>query len=211
MLKILIVKDESFQRDLTTLETRFQELARFRHAGDLGTALDYLDRGDVSCILLQSGLTDADGQKIHGALRGKYPRVPIGFLVGEDGFTQLLGMDGMDFHVHHGTPDTELFRTIVAMVEKHGPRLSVSTADLLSQGRLGPDATTKPPRNPPLPVDIVEAATASSGDTEEPIDDLPSRVRALEEQAAAFAREVRLATFMAAVIVVLCVVFMLRH
>jgi hypothetical protein len=210
MLKILIVKAESFQRDLTTLETRFKELARFRHAGDLDTALDYLDRGDVSCILLQSGLTDVNGQKLHGVLREKHPRVPVGLLVGEDGLTQLVGMDGMDFHIHHGTPDTEVFRMVVATVEKHGPRLSVPITDLLTQGRLGPDATTKPPRNPSLPIDIVDAAS-SFGDTEEPIDDLPSRVRALEEKVDAFARELRLATFMVAVVVMLCIVFMLRH
>jgi hypothetical protein len=136
--------------------------------------------------------------------------VPIGFLVGEDGFTQLLGMDGMDFHVHHGTPDTEIFRMIVTTVEKHGPRPSVPTADLLSQGRVGPDATTKPPRNRPLPRDIVEAATSATAEPEEPINDLSSRVRALEVGVAELARELRFMILIVAVLVLLGVVFLLR-
>lgn len=209
MLKILIVKDESSsQHDLTTLGSRFQELARFRHAGDLDTALDYLDRGDVSCILLDSSLTDVDGRDVYETLRGKYPQIPLLLLVGKDGNTRLLNADGMSFHVLPDTSATELFQQIVGVVERLGPRLSVPTA--LEHGRLGPDATTKPPRNPPLPVDIVEAATSPSGDPEEPIGDLASRVRAVEQQVISVARDLRFLTWVVAALTLLGVVQLLR-
>lgn len=210
MLKILIVKDESSsQHDLTKLETQFQDKAKFRRASDLDTALDYLDRGDVSCILLDSALTDVDGRDAYATLRANYPEVPVGLLVGEDGNTHLLNMDGgKSFHLHTATGPAEIFRQVVTVVERLGPKPSVPIADLLSSGRLGPDATTKPPRNP-LPV-IVEASGAPSTKPDEPVDDLTSRVRALEEWAAELAREMRFMTWVVAIVLLIAVVCLLR-
>lgn len=193
MLKILIVKDDaSSLRSLDALETQFQDRAKFRHASDLDIALDYLDRGDVSCILLDSSLTDVDGRDVYGELRAKHPQVPLGLLVGEDGNTRLLDIDGgMSFHVFHSAADVEIFNRALSTAQLFGAKLSLPS----EPPRLGPDATTKPPRSPPLPVDIVESVTHPTTEPEQPVDDIPSRVRTLEAQVSETARDVRFLTW----------------
>lgn len=209
MLKILIVQDDAgAARDLTTFETRFQDRAKFRRAGDLDTAIDYLDRGDVSCILLDEAFTE-NGRDAYGTLRHHFPEVPILRLIGEDGHTRLLEFDGgLSGHVEYGTTDAEIFNRVSALVERVGPRSHVPSA----AGRLGPEDTTKPPRPPKLPVDIVEAAaTLPATEVKPPVDDLPSRVRALEEAIANTAGNLRFVTWVVAILVASAVIALLRN
>lgn len=180
MLKILIVMDPASKRDLTDLETKYQEQAKFRRAGDLDNALDYLDRGDVSYILLDSALTDIDGRDIYGTLREKHPTVPIGLLVGENN-TRLLDAGDMSFQIYDGTSDAVIFNRIVMTVERVGPRVSLPT--FAAQGRLEPSVTTKPPRNR-VQVDVVEG--------------IP-----IEERLTACEREVRFHTWLVAMLIVI--------
>lgn len=208
MLKILIVMAAGAERDLSTLETRFQMKAKFRRAGDLDTAIDYLDRGDVSCILLDSAFTEV-GRDAYGTLRQHFAEVPLLLLVGKDGHTRMLDLDGgMSGHIEYGEGDEGdevIFDRVVSIVARFHPEAVPPSLD-----RLGPDATTKPPRIRPPPVDILEAITSPTAEREEPVEDLSSRVRALEKLAAEEMRHLRFLTWVVAVLVTLAVVGLLR-
>lgn len=121
-MKILIVENDSSERDVLRhlLESRFQERAKFREADDLETALNYLTRGDVDCIVLDLPFLDSDGKGLFAALHTQYPDIPI-LVMGHEAdriFALEMLVDGAaDYVVKDVTDHEALFRRIVLAVE----------------------------------------------------------------------------------------------
>jgi DNA-binding NarL/FixJ family response regulator len=209
MLKILIVKSDETEPEtpLDRLESRFQERAKFRRASDIETAFDYLDRGDIACIVLDLQLVDPDGREPFATLHEKHPTIPIIVLStprDEGRASSALLAGAAELLVKGVTTEEAVFGRIVSVLEK----TQVHDAELLDSGRASPEASTKRPHQRYIPIDVVDSSDPPHTSTapslppnpelptiETPLDALNRRLDNLEHLTTGLARDLRCLTW----------------
>lgn len=153
-VKILIVEDNSNDRDLLMhlLESRFKQEAKFREAGDLKTALRFLERGDIDCVVLDLQLPDSTGKDTFLALHERYPHLPTVVITHNHDRELALDMvqsGAADYLIRNYTNEEEIFRRIVFAVERKRRGVVLSPDKLFASQRVSPDAETKRPHRLP--------------------------------------------------------------
>lgn len=158
-MKILIVGRDSTEpealRDLS--QARPLQEAKFRAAEDLKTAFQYLDRGDIDCIVLDLDGQDSEGRDAFRVLHSKYGHVPIIVTTrdAESVGRELMQSGGaVDYLVKSLVGAEARFRRILFAIECHrrGPNhlddsLQMARPQNLAPGRADPDLiTTRPHR-----------------------------------------------------------------
>lgn len=122
-MKILLVEDSPTDRELLKylLEARFQEQAKFREASTLETAIHYLDRGDIDCVILDLNLPDSVGKETFTKIAKRYPHIPVIIMTASKDRDLAIDMirDGAaDYIVKNFTDEEELFSRVMFAIEK---------------------------------------------------------------------------------------------
>lgn len=123
-MKVLIVEDNKSQRELlkVLLESNYQHAVKFREASSLKSALEYLNRGDIDCILLDLNLTDSHGKETFAKIHENHKEVPI--VVMTNTHDRALAIElvrlGAEDYVTKGYTDEEgIFQRILLAIERH--------------------------------------------------------------------------------------------
>lgn len=140
-MKILIVEDSKNDRELMKylLESRFQQTAKFREADNLKTAFDYLERGDIDCVILDLQLPDSVGKETFEKLVKRFPDVPVVVMTHNKDRELALDMiqkGAQEFVIKNFTDEEELFRRVLFAIEKHRQTVRVPTEEAASVHRL---------------------------------------------------------------------------
>ena len=104
------------------LESRFQHATKFREASDLKTAVGFLKRGDIDCILLDLILPDSVGKETFTKLSSQYPSVPIIVMTNtkdRDLAIELVRLGAADYMIKNYTDEESVFQRILVAIEKH--------------------------------------------------------------------------------------------
>jgi DNA-binding NarL/FixJ family response regulator len=140
-MRILIVEDSATDRQLLRylLEDRFQNEAKFREAGNLETAVRYLEGGNIDCVVLDLQLPDSVGRETFEKLIARFPDVPI--IVMTHNKDRELALDmikagAADYIIKSYTNEEDIFRRIVFAVEKHSRNVRTSADNAATMHKL---------------------------------------------------------------------------
>jgi len=122
-VNILIVEDNSTDRELLVfaLQEHFQAEARFREASTLKDAHDFLERGDVECVILDLQLPDSAGLDTFLRIYTSYPQIPIVIVTHNANLKlaqELVKTGAEDVILKDFTNTTAIFRRVLLAVER---------------------------------------------------------------------------------------------
>lgn len=122
-MRILIIEDNPKDRELLiyALQEHFKSEAKFRDVSDLKSAHEYLERGNVDCILLDLQLPDSSGIDTFLHVFTAYPQIPIVIVSHNANLklaTQMVRTGAEDYIIKDYTNTTVLFRRVLFAVER---------------------------------------------------------------------------------------------
>lgn len=140
-MKILIVEDNPSDRELLKylLEDKFQRDAKFREASNLRTAMGYLGRGDIDCVLLDLKLPDSVGKETFLKISKRFPTVPVIVMThtkDRDLAIDLVRRGAADYILKDYTDEDAIFERILIAIEKHRYSVRTSAEDASSIHRV---------------------------------------------------------------------------
>lgn len=171
-MKILIVEDNRSDRELLRymMEERFARDAKFREASNLRTAIEFLRRGDIDCVLLDLQLPDSTGRETFQKISSQFPSVPIIVMTHTQDRAlamDLVRMGAADYVTKNYTDEEAIFQRILLAIEKHRysirvPPETAASVQRVEQARVSLDHAHQSGEHRAIQSASTEAASATA-------------------------------------------------